>query len=143
MSTLSGRVWDLEKQVLALPTSSDFSSLTALSTARFNTIIDSLTFLSNAVQELQIKLTNIEMNAASGAAHTHKDNQQLAGSVNGTNPAFILSETPIPASVEIFKNGMLQKQGAGNDYILSSTTVTFESGNIPGLGDNILASYRT
>lgn len=143
MTTLSGRVTDLEKHLLALPTRDEISQLSSLNTSRFNTVIETLTSLSDAVIELQIKLTNIQLNGVSGGMHTHKDNQVPTGTVNGINASFALPETPLAASVVVVKNGITQKPGAGNDYILSSSTITFEAGNVPESGDNILVSYRT
>ena len=64
-----------------------------------------------------------------------------SGTINGTNPTFILANTPIAGTEIIFVNGILQNVGAGNDYTISTTTITFLTGSIPQSGDVILVSY--
>jgi hypothetical protein len=63
------------------------------------------------------------------------------GSINGTNRIFTLSNTPTAGSDLVFVNGVLQDVGSGNDYQISGSTVTFESGNAPQSGDKIIVSY--
>lgn len=65
-----------------------------------------------------------------------------AGAVNGVNAVFTLSRTPIiPATLAIYKNGIKQRPGSGNDFTLSGATVTFEAGAIPSGADLIEAAY--
>lgn len=69
------------------------------------------------------------------------DAESPAGTMDGTNTAFTLSNAPAPpASLEIFRNGLLLKQG--NDYTLSGNAVTFLTGAVPQPGDVLEASYR-
>lgn len=64
-----------------------------------------------------------------------------AGTMDGTNAAFTLANAPAPpASLEMFRNGMLLKQG--NDYTLSGNALTFLAGAVPNPGDTLLATYR-
>ena len=64
-----------------------------------------------------------------------------AGTIDGTNAAFTLSNAPAPpASLEMFRNGMLLKQG--NDYTLSGSALTFLAGAVPNPGDTLVATYR-
>ena len=71
-----------------------------------------------------------------------KSNEVPSGVIDGANAIFILVNTPVSNnSVTIQLNGLKMKQGAGNDYTISGVTVTFEVGQIPQLGDNILADY--
>jgi hypothetical protein len=69
------------------------------------------------------------------------DGETPAGSVNGSNTGFTLGFAPSPAaSLDLFENGLLMKQGV--DYVLSSNTITFLSASTPQPGDILLASYR-
>lgn len=75
------------------------------------------------------------------------DQEVPAGTIDGTNAVFTLANTPSPAaSLQLFRNGVLQK--AGTDYALSGAVITFQTGSIPmpGSGGNpadlLLASYR-
>lgn len=63
------------------------------------------------------------------------------GTVNGTNDTFTLATTPVSNTEMVFVNGVLQNQGAGNDYTISGTTITFLSGAIPQTGDIIRVTY--
>lgn len=68
-------------------------------------------------------------------------NETPSGTVNGTNPTFTLANTPESGTVAVHVNGLRQKSGAGNDYTISGSTITFESGAIPLTGDVILVDY--
>ncbi len=69
------------------------------------------------------------------------DGETPAGNVNGSNTVFTLAQAPAPASsLQIFRNGILQKNGV--DYTVSGSTVTFGSASVPQTGDLLLASYR-
>lgn len=81
--------------------------------------------------------------AASGSGPpTFVDKEVPGGTVNGANATFTLAFTPVAGSEVIWKNGMAQVSGAGNDYTISGLTITFLAGNLPQTGDSILASYR-
>lgn len=59
------------------------------------------------------------------------------GTIDGANAAFTLSAAPAsPAELLLFKNGILQREGSGNDFTLSGATITYESGNLPQTGDS-------
>jgi hypothetical protein len=64
-----------------------------------------------------------------------------SGTVDGTNAAFTLANTPTSGTVAVFVNGMRMKSGAGNDYTISGTTVTFLTGAIPQTGDVVQVDY--
>jgi hypothetical protein len=71
------------------------------------------------------------------------DNETPSGTVNGSNVTFTLANAPSPAaSLQLFVNGLLQESGSGNDYTLSSATITFLTGAIPVTGDKIRGYYR-
>ena len=62
-----------------------------------------------------------------------------SGSVNGTNAAFTLAATPVSGTEQVFLNGILQDPGAGNDYTISSATITFA--DAPVTGDKVRVTY--
>jgi hypothetical protein len=63
------------------------------------------------------------------------------GTVDGVNAAFGIANTPVAGTVAVHKNGIRQLPGAGNDYTLAGTTITFLAGNLPQTGDNLLVDY--
>jgi len=67
--------------------------------------------------------------------------QTPTGTVNGTNPTFTLSATPV--ILMLFTNGILQNAGAGNDYTISGATITYLTGAIPQTGDVLRAVFST
>jgi len=69
----------------------------------------------------------------------YKYNQTLTGVVDGSNTSFELQDTVLEGTVRIFLNGLLLEPGAGNDYTISGSDVTFTVA--PEAGDIILASY--
>lgn len=62
------------------------------------------------------------------------------GSINGTNTAFTLSATPAnAAAVNCYLNGVWQQQGAGNDYTISGSAITYLAA--PASGAKLSCSY--
>jgi hypothetical protein len=68
-------------------------------------------------------------------------NEVPTGTVDGANAVFTLANTPTVGTVALHKNGVRQLVGAGNDFTISGTSITFLAGNIPQVGDNLLADY--
>jgi hypothetical protein len=64
-----------------------------------------------------------------------------SGTTDGVNTVFILANIPISNKESVYLNGLLLDSGLGNDYTLSSKTLTFLSGAIPMAGDKIRVSY--
>jgi phage-related tail fiber protein len=62
-----------------------------------------------------------------------------SGLVNGSNTVFVLANTPIAGTEEVFINGLLMEPGAGNDYTISGSTITTLFVLQPG--DKIRVSY--
>jgi hypothetical protein len=62
------------------------------------------------------------------------------GTVNGVNATFTLANTPIVNTESVFLNGLLQEPGAGNDYTISTNTITML--NIPATGDRLRVNYQ-
>lgn len=62
-----------------------------------------------------------------------------SGTINGSNVTFALASTPVSGSEEVFLNGILQDAGAGNDYTISTGTITMLTA--PLSGDKIRVNY--
>jgi hypothetical protein len=71
------------------------------------------------------------------------DQETPGGTIDGVNASFTLANAPSPAaSLQLFRNGVLQQAGAGGDYTISGVTITFNALSIPQPGDVLQASYR-
>jgi hypothetical protein len=69
------------------------------------------------------------------------DGEAPSGTLNGTNLAFTLSQSPLPAlSLSLYRNGIELRQGV--DYSLSTNSVTFIPAAAPQPGDQLTAFYR-
>lgn len=68
-------------------------------------------------------------------------NEIPSGDINGTNTTYTLSNTPVSGTVMLHLNGLLQQEGAGNDYTIASTTITMLSA--PLTDDILLSTYLT
>jgi phage-related tail fiber protein len=73
------------------------------------------------------------------APATFVDKETPSGTVNGSNAAFTLANTPISGSEHVYLNGLLQ-EGGGEDYTLSTATITFVAA--PLTGSRIRVTYR-
>lgn len=47
-----------------------------------------------------------------------------AGDLDGVNTEFVLANTPKAGTEHVYVNGLLQDEGAGNDYTISGATIT-------------------
>jgi hypothetical protein len=104
------------------------SQITALNTT--------LASLSATVQALQ---SSSGATGSVGAAFV--DAETPAGTLNGANNTFSLSQMPAPpASLAVYRNGLIQT--AGLDYTLLGNSMTFLSGATPEAGDTLIAYYR-
>lgn len=61
------------------------------------------------------------------------------GTINGSNTAFTLANTPLANTEQIFLNGLLLEPGAGNDYTISGAAITMLQ--VPATGDRLKACY--
>ncbi len=61
------------------------------------------------------------------------------GAINGANTTFTLANTPKAGTVDVYVNGILQDEGAGNDYTISGDTI--EMLYALTSGDKLRASY--
>jgi hypothetical protein len=82
-----------------------------------------------------------QVNAAAGLLNTNFiDNETPTGTINGSNTAFTLANTPVAGSVSLYLNGQLLVSGAGNDFTISGTAITMIIA--PLTGDVLIANYR-
>ncbi len=78
------------------------------------------------------------------AKRIHNWEETPSGTIDGVNTVFTLTKNLNPAnSLLLFLNGLKLREGAGNDYVLSGKTITFEAGMIPATGDSLVANYTT
>jgi hypothetical protein len=82
------------------------------------------------------------------AGQTRTYNAVPTGTIDGTNPTFNIAALVISGSMVVYKNGLRQNPGAGNDYTVNTAAnpavITFLTGNIPLGGtvpDVILVDY--
>jgi hypothetical protein len=68
------------------------------------------------------------------------DKEVPSGSINGSNTAFVLANTPVSGSEHVYLNGVLQESGSGNDYTISGATITMATA--PASGEKLRVSYR-
>lgn len=61
------------------------------------------------------------------------------GLVNGSNTTYTLAFTPTSGTESVYLNGILQEPGAGNDYNITTNTITYLTA--PLSGDKIRVSY--
>lgn len=68
------------------------------------------------------------------------DKEIPSGSINGSNTAFSLANTPTSGSEHLYLNGVLQESGASNDYTISGSSITMLTA--PLTGEKLRVSYR-
>lgn len=68
------------------------------------------------------------------------DKETPSGSINGSNTSFTLANTPVSGSEHVYLNGQLLESGSGNDYTISSATITMATA--PATGERLKVSYR-
>lgn len=69
-------------------------------------------------------------------------NEVPVGEIDGYNNVFSLKNTPIdPLNLMLFLNGVLQDQGADEDYVLNGNVITFV-GRVPITGSKLKAVYQ-
>lgn len=99
-------------------------------------------FLSTANQGGTLGSTSItfsQVNAAGLSSANFVENEVPSGTVNGSNTAFTIANTPTAGSERLFRNGMRQKSG-GEDYTISGAAITMIAA--PETGDILLVDYR-
>jgi hypothetical protein len=66
-------------------------------------------------------------------------NETPSGTVNGSNTDFVLTATPVSGKEMVYLNGILQESGSGNDYTISTATITFSTA--PATADKVRVTY--
>jgi outer membrane murein-binding lipoprotein Lpp len=129
VDTLNTRVNDLSATVSNLSTKVDDLSTT------LNTLsakVDNLSTTVNALGDTVANLVRVP---------TYVDFELPVGSMDGTNPVFVLNAAPTPpASLTLYRNGI--KLSPGFDYSISANTILFATGAVPQPGDLVTARYR-
>ncbi len=119
-------------QYATLPIS--ISQVTSLS-ADLSTINSTIAALTAQINNLNSLGPVSQTNAA------FVDTEVPGGTLDGSNAAFSLAQTPAPAaSLKLYRNGLLQSPGI--DYSLSGSAVTFVAASVPHPGDVLSAYYR-
>jgi hypothetical protein len=62
-----------------------------------------------------------------------------SGSINGSNTAFTLANTPTSGTECLFLNGLLLESGGGNDYTISGANITMTTA--PLTGEKLVCNY--
>ncbi|MBD3207725.1 hypothetical protein GF319_15455 [Candidatus Bathyarchaeota archaeon] len=76
-----------------------------------------------------------------GSGQGYVDKETPTGSIDGSNTTFTLDRTPNPAaSLQLYLNGLLLKEGTGNDYTIDGKEITMLYA--PEADSNFLAWYR-
>jgi hypothetical protein len=110
-----------------------------ISISQITSLSADLASINGAVAALQAQVTSgsgsaVEINASL------VDADALAGTLNGNNTSFTISQVPVAGSLAIYRNGLLQT--AGVDYTVAGATVTFMPNSVPRSTDILRAYYR-
>lgn len=97
------------------------------------TVGNTLKFTANGMEWINEDLTAVQDD-------DYISNEVPSGSINNTNVTFTLANAPInDQSVSVFYNGLFQAQGAGLDYTISGSTLTFIKA--PKLNKDLYVTY--
>ena len=69
-------------------------------------------------------------------------NEVPVGGIDGTNDEFLLSTLPVAGTLQLFRNGILRREGAAEDFVLSGALIKYNPGAVPQPGDTHIASYN-
>ncbi len=92
--------------------------------------------------ETVIDIIPIGGSGGGGSGNQLVSNEVPMGTINAVNTTFSLVNTPVVGSVRLFKRGLRQYAGTGNDFTISGNIITFAATSIPIVGDNLLADYE-
>lgn len=65
----------------------------------------------------------------------------VTGTQDLSNKVYSLSNAPVAGTEQVFVNGQLQNPGSSNDYVLSSTTLTFQAAFSPLASTDVVRVY--
>lgn len=86
-------------------------------------------------------ITSTVVNATPGLLTSNFVDKEIpSGSINSSNTTFTLANTPTAGSEHGYLNGVLQESGAGNDYTISGSVITYLTA--PLTGEKLRFSYR-
>lgn len=113
-------------------------------TVQQGTVNADTTFLSTADQGGTLNTTAITFTNPIGVggltSANFVDKEIPSGAINGSNVTFTLANTPIAGSEHVYLNGVLQESGAGNDYTITVSAITYLSA--PLTGEKVRVTYR-
>lgn len=69
------------------------------------------------------------------------DEETPTGTIDGSNAAFTIANTPLTGSLKLYKNG-IRMTGGGVDYTLSGTTITYVAAAKPKTSGSHVCDYR-
>jgi len=84
-------------------------------------------------------ITYVQDTAGAFGASNIVNEETPSGSINGSNVTFTIAYTPTSGSLKLFLNGIRLKSGSGNDYTISTATITMTSA--PITNDVLIADY--
>ena len=84
-------------------------------------------------------ITYVQDTSGNLAASNFVFNEVPSGSVNGSNTTFTLAYTPTAGTLLLYLNGVRLKSGSGNDFTLSTNTITMTTA--PVTNDVLLCDY--
>lgn len=87
-----------------------------------------------------LTLTNNVFSLGAGALPNYAGAETPAGTIDGANRVFSLAQLPITGSLQLFRNGLIQKEGL--HFTVSDQTVTFAETATPETNDVLIAYYR-
>lgn len=85
---------------------------------------------------------DVEIGASGLTNSDFVDREDVAFDFDGVDATGVLANTPLVGSEHVYSNGILQNEGASDDYQISGATITFNAGSEPESGDEVLVSYR-
>jgi hypothetical protein len=104
-------------------------------------LTSTLAALNAAIATLSAQLNSFMASTTPATNAAFVDAENPAGTLNGSNTTFNLSQVPTPVSaLSVYRNGLLQ--AIGIDYTLSGSTLTFLPASIPKSSDIVSAFYR-
>ena len=96
------------------------------------------TIAPESTDEIVVSYVYSQPATSSSSSSSFVYNEVPSGTVNSSNDTFTLANTPETNTLQLFRNGVLQKET--EDYTLSTATITFVTP--PTTGSILLASYQ-
>jgi len=96
------------------------------------------TIAPESTDEIVVSYVYSQPATSSSSSSSFVYNEVPSGTVNSSNDTFTLANTPETNTLQLFRNGLLQKET--EDYTLSTATITFVTP--PTTGSILLASYQ-